>query len=247
MAYGAPGQSLTSFDSELHSVQVMARASGRAGGLPSDSRIRNLFTQLLDQSRESSFFNDTRVVCKDETIFINKVLVSLASASAESALFSVEHVVDLVLMFPDYTAGELIAVIRALLTEIETEPHEEDSGNEEDTVMVAPSNKKNESIASMLARVSDYFKKTTSVVTTCSDERRAKCVFDRSMNLPEGWMVQTYEGKGKKPSTRRKDIFFLSPQGHLLKTRKAVEEYIKAIQSCTLVQSTRWMKWNTLR
>ena len=95
--------------------------------------------------------------------------------------------------------------------------------------MVAPSNKKNESIASMLARVSDYFKKTTSVVTTCSDERRAKCVFDRSMNLPEGWMVQTHIGKGKKPSTTRKDFFYLSPHGHLLKTKRAVEEYLKAI------------------
>ena len=98
---------------------------GDQGGLPLNFHVRNFFTQLLDHSRDSSCYNDTTLVCKDKTIFINKVLLSLAFTSTESVLFSLEHMVDMVVMFPDYTAGELITTIRALLIDIKTEHHED--------------------------------------------------------------------------------------------------------------------------
>jgi len=94
--------------------------------LLSDLCVRNFFTQLLDHSGYcSSGYNDTTLVCKDRTIFINKVLLSLAFTSTESALFSLEHMVDIVVMFPDYTASELIAALRTFLFEIKTEDHED--------------------------------------------------------------------------------------------------------------------------
>merc|ERR1712002_413412 len=77
MAYGAPGQSLTSFDSELHSVQVMARASGRAGY---DNPGYNLGTsrKAFDSAEEAT--NDDDSAYQD---------CSIAASSVDSRHFSV--------------------------------------------------------------------------------------------------------------------------------------------------------------
>ena len=72
MAYGAPGQSLTSFDSELHSVQVMARASGRAGY---DNPGYNLGTsrKAFDSAEEAT--NDDDSAYQDCSIAVRFVVV----------------------------------------------------------------------------------------------------------------------------------------------------------------------------
>lgn len=100
----------------------MWQKMGDQGRLLSNFYIKNFFTLLLNHSGDSSGYNDTTLVCKDRTIFINKVLLSLAFTSIESALFSLEHMLDIVVvMFPDYTASELIASIETFLLEIKTE------------------------------------------------------------------------------------------------------------------------------
>ena len=98
-------------------------------------KTRRFFANILKDTGSSfaTAYNDTTLVCKDKTIFINRVLLSVAFPSLESAMYSLGQVLDLVVILPEYTVSELTDMIQTLLSDIKQEKGSDDDGNYSET------------------------------------------------------------------------------------------------------------------
>eukprot|EP00092_Neocalanus_flemingeri_P034076 GFUD01037057.1.p1 GENE.GFUD01037057.1~~GFUD01037057.1.p1 ORF type:complete len:398 (-),score=56.85 GFUD01037057.1:218-1411(-) len=86
--------------------------------LKSPVDIQNLFFDLLEENVEdSSIYKDTKLACRDGTIFSNKLLLSLAFPLLEKHLAWVGEIMEPVIILPDYSTGDFRLMIDTFLTE----------------------------------------------------------------------------------------------------------------------------------
>eukprot|EP00092_Neocalanus_flemingeri_P017513 GFUD01018946.1.p1 GENE.GFUD01018946.1~~GFUD01018946.1.p1 ORF type:complete len:484 (-),score=72.73 GFUD01018946.1:65-1516(-) len=86
--------------------------------LKSPVDIQNLFFDLLEENVEdSSIYQDTKLACRDGTIFSNKLILSLAFPLLEKHLAWVGEIMEPVIILPDYSTGDVRLMIETFLTE----------------------------------------------------------------------------------------------------------------------------------
>ena len=85
--------------------------------LKSPVDIQQLFLDLNQHNEgESSEYHDTKMVCKDESIFSNRLLLTLAFPVLEKTLTLLQNVVEPVIILPDFTSGEVRGDLLAFLS-----------------------------------------------------------------------------------------------------------------------------------
>ena len=70
-----------------------------------------------DKNAESSIYEDTRLVCRDGTIFSSRLLLSLAFPTLGISLALLGESIEPVFILSDYTAEEVKRVIYTFLSE----------------------------------------------------------------------------------------------------------------------------------
>ena len=82
--------------------------------------INQVFSSHLTDTQDCTLYNDTKLICKDGTIFSSRLLLSLAFPFLERPLACLEKMVEPVIILPDFGADELVRNIQTFLSETES-------------------------------------------------------------------------------------------------------------------------------
>ena len=99
------------------SVRIVMNMTLNERKLLSPVNIKQVFSSHLTDTQDCTLYNDTKLVCKDGTIFSSRLFLSLAFPFLERPLAWLQKMVEPVIILPDFGADEFVRNIQIFLIE----------------------------------------------------------------------------------------------------------------------------------